>query len=513
MLVELETLKANPERDFIVDPIDPDIVEKLKDSIEDHGFWGGVICRQLPTGMIEIAAGHHRVQAALAAGVTQAELLVRDDIDDLDMVRIYTRENGTQRGFTNTALAGSVASALRLLTKIVLTGNGHKFMTIFPSPNKTRNDVESGEGIGQKIIFDFLQGRSRARKSKSKTTHHVSHVDAMPYLKQAMIQHQLVNLKTSGNYTRIVQEVKDEIAAEEAEALAVAKALEEEAERLRHEQEAEAEQKRLAEEEERAARQRKLEAEEEERAAHKRAQAAQVAEEKARREAEAKDAEAKREAQAALEALAKKRQQEAEKKEREFAKQRADAEARSKAAETATAQKKAASSSAKKAVARAEKETKTFDLEGVQRYLKNDHQVDVFRKFVTSAGIQPLLAVEDQAALAKHLLERATAGGYEFSGRFIQENISDLVMHGKAAAREETKEDTRKLIEADLRYKERQYQLDLIKALGSVATHGRKLETLYGADWPADMERNMLPDLPQAMHAAKTMLDKALRLL
>jgi hypothetical protein len=112
-----------------------------------------VICRQRPTGLLDIAAGHHRIQAALDVGVTQAELMVRDDLDDLDMVRIYARENGTQRGYTNTALAGSVASALRLLTKIVLTGNAAKFRSIFTSPHKTKHDVESGEGIGRDIIF------------------------------------------------------------------------------------------------------------------------------------------------------------------------------------------------------------------------------------------------------------------------------------------------------------------------------------------------------------------------
>ena len=50
-----------------------------------------------------------------------------------EMVLLYALENSTQHGYPNTALAGSVASALRLLTKIVLTGNASKFWSIFPT--------------------------------------------------------------------------------------------------------------------------------------------------------------------------------------------------------------------------------------------------------------------------------------------------------------------------------------------------------------------------------------------
>src|SRR5262252_1692373 len=119
MLVELEKLKPNPMRDFTIDPIDPDIVATLKDSIQEHGFWGGVVCRQRADRTLEIGAGHHRIQAALEAGIMQADLFVRtDEVDDAEMVLLYATENGTQRGNTSTALAGTVASAVRFLTKM-----------------------------------------------------------------------------------------------------------------------------------------------------------------------------------------------------------------------------------------------------------------------------------------------------------------------------------------------------------------------------------------------------------
>ncbi len=92
MLVDLRSLKPNPMRDFVVDPIDEGRVEKLTESIKDHGFWGGVVCRQLADGTIQIAAGHHRVAAAINAGIQSADLFV-GAMDDDAMARIHGSEN------------------------------------------------------------------------------------------------------------------------------------------------------------------------------------------------------------------------------------------------------------------------------------------------------------------------------------------------------------------------------------------------------------------------------------
>ena len=96
MLVELRSLKNNPTRDFIVDPMDDEVVEKLRQWIKEDGFWGGVVCRQTRDGTIEIGAGHHRVKAAIRAGIQLADLFVGNgDMDDAAMIRIYARENAT----------------------------------------------------------------------------------------------------------------------------------------------------------------------------------------------------------------------------------------------------------------------------------------------------------------------------------------------------------------------------------------------------------------------------------
>jgi hypothetical protein len=39
------------------------------------------------------------------------------------MIRVYARENATQRGNSSTAVAGTVASAVRFLAKGIMTGS------------------------------------------------------------------------------------------------------------------------------------------------------------------------------------------------------------------------------------------------------------------------------------------------------------------------------------------------------------------------------------------------------
>jgi hypothetical protein len=42
MKVELALLKPNPLRDFSIDPIDQEVVEAIKESIRQDGFWSGL---------------------------------------------------------------------------------------------------------------------------------------------------------------------------------------------------------------------------------------------------------------------------------------------------------------------------------------------------------------------------------------------------------------------------------------------------------------------------------------
>jgi hypothetical protein len=208
MKVDLEDLKNNPTRDFRIDPIDNAAVERLKKSIKEDGFWGGVVCRK-KNDSIEIAAGHHRVKAALAAGLKEADVFVRTDVSDVDMIRIYARENATHRGNSSTAMAGSVASSVRYLAKIILLNQSGRIdddhLVISSSELKRlRRNIANNEGLGRQIVCSFLKD--------------------VPGVNDRSVQQQLAVLKDSGEYARIIAEVRDAIAVESQDEETVATA-------------------------------------------------------------------------------------------------------------------------------------------------------------------------------------------------------------------------------------------------------------------------------------------------
>src|SRR5262245_19154228 len=128
MRVNLRALQPNPMRDFVIDPIDAATVERLRQSIAEDGFWGGIVCRRLANGTFQIGAGHHRIEAALQVGISTADLFVAEDMDDAAMIRVYARENATQRGLSSTALTGTVAAAMKYVAKSIITGTAQNFL-------------------------------------------------------------------------------------------------------------------------------------------------------------------------------------------------------------------------------------------------------------------------------------------------------------------------------------------------------------------------------------------------
>ena len=195
MKVELTKLKPNPRRDFKIDPIDEEKVKELVASIKQDGFWSGVTARK-KDGELETAAGHTRIKAALEAGETHADIFV-GDWDDQAMIRVYARENATQRGNSGLAVAGSVASALKYLLKGVLTDD-KRLSQFWDSPHafeQLKKAIASEKGLGAPIILEFLAG--------------------IPGINKSIVTHQIANLKASGDYARIVAEVDAEIAKEQ----------------------------------------------------------------------------------------------------------------------------------------------------------------------------------------------------------------------------------------------------------------------------------------------------------
>jgi ParB-like chromosome segregation protein Spo0J len=176
--VVLKELRENPCRDFLVDPIDEAKVDRLAASIKELGFWGGVALRKNEHGNLEIAAGHHRIGAAIAKGIETCQLYVGAFTDE-ELIRAYATENATQRGDSSTAVAGSVASALRFVAKAILTDNPAAIaITREQELEALKGHLCGSRGIGEPVLTKFLNG----------------------IVNQHTVREQLANLKASGDY-------------------------------------------------------------------------------------------------------------------------------------------------------------------------------------------------------------------------------------------------------------------------------------------------------------------------
>jgi hypothetical protein len=392
MYVDLRTLKPNPFRDFRIDPIDPVRVDALLESINEDGFWGGISCRQKPDGTLEIGAGHHRIEAVLKSKspltdrpITHADVFVGTEIDDEAMVRIYARENATQRGNVGTALAGSVMAAVKIILEKDLSS-----LEIKRTGGPTR------DGIGQDRIFDALHG--------------------VPGITDNVIRQQLSSLKASGDYDRVVDEIVTQVEAKNRAAI-------EALEKAEHER-AVAEQKAREAE---IARQAAVDA------------AARARKEEAKRRAEEKAAK-----DAAAAELARKRADEAQAQYAKAEEARKHAEAEKKAADEhekaakATEKKHAPAKSTRDAVSRTRaipKHDVTFDYPGVAKHLTNASHIETFRKIVTSKSMKPYLSVEGQAGLAEKLVADAKYKERELTSAFLNEKTMELLMEVRATER------------------------------------------------------------------------------
>jgi ParB-like chromosome segregation protein Spo0J len=418
MNVKLSDLYANPYRDFTVDPIDPDAVDALADSIAEDGFWGGVVVRENEDGYLEIAAGHHRIEAAIQAGFKEADVFI-GDFDDADMIRVYARENATQRGNTSTAAAGTVLAAVRYIAYAVMTGE-QGFSQIWEKPedlSKLQGNIASLKGIGVPVILAFLAD--------------------VPGVNKASVTAQLANLKASNDYGRVIKEVQEQVEAENAEALEAA--AEAEAARVRAEEEAKA------------------------------AEAARK--EAARRAKEAKAAAEKR----ALEAAKKRADAEAKLAE----KRRKEQAAASAAIQKQTAKARTSTETARKAATVATSAERTFDMEGVAPVLKNQHQLAVFRKWCESPSVRAYLPIEQQAPLAKRIVAHAKELGAELTGSFISQNVGDLLHSAKVAERRFSKEEGRRLHALNYEQKAKALQTNFAGTCRSLVSSGKLIAQHY----------------------------------
>src|SRR6516164_442906 len=69
--IAVADITKNPHRNLERNPISPERVDQLLESIERTGFWDNIVVREHPTreGKYELAYGHNRLEALTSNGV------------------------------------------------------------------------------------------------------------------------------------------------------------------------------------------------------------------------------------------------------------------------------------------------------------------------------------------------------------------------------------------------------------------------------------------------------------
>src|SRR5262249_18682174 len=371
-------------------------------------FWGGVACRQLEDGTLQIAAGHHRVYAARAEGMTEADLFVSPrPVSDEEMARLYAQENATQRGVSTHALTGSVAAALSVVAMQVAQGDfsGNPEKSSDRSTESISGRFEANGEIGEPAISAFLRG----------------------ILPSNQVRQALENLHTSGNYLRIREEVASALEAD---------------------------------------------------AARSNPQAM-----------EARAAVASRARQAAVSA--------AEKTHTKMVVQDG------KRVRVDTGQRVNA---------------RIFDYEGVSQFLTSASHIDTFRAMATRPGVQDILPMEQQAALARDIVERArllsaedlgnTHKGRNFlTSEFIKGRFGQLLASAQRTATEENRRQTENEMYFDRLLKAHVLQERFARSAYSLASACRQLNALYD-EFPSGEDFPITIDCNTAYHQLDERVDK-----
>ena len=172
MKLKLKDILPSPFRDLTTSPLKTAKLEELKKSIGDTGFWDNVVVRKNADGKYELAYGHHRVQAAINCGITEADFIVKK-LDDTTMIKIMDNENREAYGTDLLSVMESIQAVVRALDagkikEFIQPGKTREtFMRYAPSyiPGKLPCGPESGPH--SKVAYtasDVAQFLGRLRK-------------------------------------------------------------------------------------------------------------------------------------------------------------------------------------------------------------------------------------------------------------------------------------------------------------------------------------------------------------
>lgn len=166
MRVKVKDIKPNPFRNIDHYPIDRDKVEALKRSIESTDFWDNILARKNDKGEIELAYGHHRLEALKEVGIEEVDIPVRD-INDTMMLKIMANENLDQWRPNTAIINETVLAAKEFLDAELAKYESWETLNEFiKSLFKDSRGFENAkhQGAGQTTILKFLGGNWKQKR-------------------------------------------------------------------------------------------------------------------------------------------------------------------------------------------------------------------------------------------------------------------------------------------------------------------------------------------------------------
>lgn len=201
--IPLDDIVPNPWRDKQLHPMDADHVRELRESIDDHGFFGGVKGRRR-NGKVEIGCGHMRIEAARKAKLESVPIFV-GDMDDDAMLRLMVDENALQSGANPSAVLNEVAAVTRRLIDGLL--DDHRDSTV---------PVPVAKAFETKGSLETARGKLRTRITNPDADVPISYHPIRRYLGdgnpershrgERQIREAISALKQAGRYDTIVDE-------------------------------------------------------------------------------------------------------------------------------------------------------------------------------------------------------------------------------------------------------------------------------------------------------------------
>ena len=146
-VVQTANLRPNPFRRLAEYPIIREKIDALKESIDSTGFWGTIVGRPHKGSLVEIAFGHHRLQALKECKIDRVEIIVRD-LSNEQMLKMMARENLEEWGTSAWVEIETIRSTI--------DAYGKGLIELPKVPAKTRKDqirdVSHGVGTHQYTI-------------------------------------------------------------------------------------------------------------------------------------------------------------------------------------------------------------------------------------------------------------------------------------------------------------------------------------------------------------------------